>query len=162
MMRRLPCSCTSGSVPPLYLDFATMWDQYKTQLPLILSLYPEHGRDVVNSLLVIRRRGLGDALVSLPAVAAAADEASSVVDSPDEPTATTNAVANSSVGNYPITLGGGVDDNYDFTYVNANLAITKANLTVTADNQARTYGAANPALTFTYSGFLNGDRKSVV
>lgn len=34
-----------------YVDFATMWDQYKTQLPLILTLYPEHGRDIVNSLL---------------------------------------------------------------------------------------------------------------
>jgi putative alpha-1,2-mannosidase len=28
-----------------------MWDQYKTQLPLILTLYPEQGRDMANSLL---------------------------------------------------------------------------------------------------------------
>ena len=34
-----------------YVDFATTWDQYKTQLPLMLTLYPERGRDAVNSLL---------------------------------------------------------------------------------------------------------------
>ncbi len=36
---------------PCYLDFATMWDQYKTQLPLLLTLYPERGREIVNTLL---------------------------------------------------------------------------------------------------------------
>ncbi|MBN1580317.1 MAG: glycoside hydrolase family 92 protein [Anaerolineae bacterium] len=34
-----------------YVDFATMWDQYKTQLPLLLTLYPERGRDAVNTLI---------------------------------------------------------------------------------------------------------------
>jgi predicted alpha-1,2-mannosidase len=38
---------------PFCLDFATMWDQYKTQLPLIVSLYPEHGRDVVHTLIAL-------------------------------------------------------------------------------------------------------------
>jgi len=34
-----------------YVDFATMWDQYKTQLPLLLTLYPERGADIVNTLI---------------------------------------------------------------------------------------------------------------
>ncbi len=34
-----------------YVDIATMWDQYKTQLPLVLTLFPERGRDIVNSML---------------------------------------------------------------------------------------------------------------
>jgi putative alpha-1,2-mannosidase len=38
---------------PFYVDFATMWDQYKTQLPLILTLYPERGRDIVNTLIAL-------------------------------------------------------------------------------------------------------------
>jgi len=42
-----------------YVDFATMWDQYKTQLPLVLTLYPEHGRDMVNSLLSLAEYGGG-------------------------------------------------------------------------------------------------------
>jgi putative alpha-1,2-mannosidase len=32
-------------------DFATLWDQYKTHLPLILTFYPETGTRIVNSLL---------------------------------------------------------------------------------------------------------------
>lgn len=34
-----------------YVDFATMWDQYKTQLPLVLALYPERARNVVETLI---------------------------------------------------------------------------------------------------------------
>jgi len=36
-------------------------------------------------------------------------------------------------------------------------AVTAAPLTVTADAQSRTYGAANPALTHVSSGLVNGD-----
>ena len=38
---------------PFYFDMSTMWDLYKTQLPLMLSLYPDFGSDFVNSLLNI-------------------------------------------------------------------------------------------------------------
>ena len=38
---------------PFYLDLATMWDMYKTQLPLMLTIYPEHGRDLVNSFIAV-------------------------------------------------------------------------------------------------------------
>lgn len=34
-----------------YLDFATMWDVYKTQLPFIFTLYPEVGKGIVKTLL---------------------------------------------------------------------------------------------------------------
>ncbi len=34
-----------------YLDFSTMWDIYKTQLPLLAMLYPEQMAGIVNSLL---------------------------------------------------------------------------------------------------------------
>ena len=37
------------------------------------------------------------------------------------------------------------------------LVISKAPLTVTAENKARPYGEANPAFTSTYAGFVNGD-----
>lgn len=36
--------------PALYSDFATMWDQYKTQVPLVFTLCPEHIMPVVESL----------------------------------------------------------------------------------------------------------------
>ncbi|MEM6855254.1 MAG: glycoside hydrolase domain-containing protein [Planctomycetota bacterium] len=38
---------------PFYFDMSTMWDIYKTQLPLALSLYPDFGCDFVNALLSI-------------------------------------------------------------------------------------------------------------
>jgi putative alpha-1,2-mannosidase len=38
---------------PLYLDIATMWDVYKTQMPLLLSIYPERGRGIVESLIAL-------------------------------------------------------------------------------------------------------------
>jgi hypothetical protein len=38
-----------------------------------------------------------------------------------------------------------------------NFSISKVTLTVTADNNSKTYGADNPELTVSYSGFVNGD-----
>jgi gliding motility-associated-like protein len=35
-------------------------------------------------------------------------------------------------------------------------------LTITADSKTKLYGAANPTLTYTYSGFVNGDTTSIV
>ena len=35
--------------------------------------------------------------------------------------------------------------------------MTQAALTITANNQSKVYGAALPALTASYSGFVNGD-----
>src|SRR5207244_3018897 len=69
------------------------------------------------------------------------------------------ATAASGVGTYPITAGGAVsaNTNYTITYVTGTLTVTPAVLTITANNETRTYGAANPALTVSYSGFVNGD-----
>src|SRR5207248_3242807 len=61
---------------------------------------------------------------------------------------------------YPISCAGGdlAATNYDFTtFVNGKLTITTAPLTVTVDNQTKTYGDPNPALTGTVSGVLNSD-----
>ena len=38
---------------PFYFDMCTMWDLYKTQLPLMMTLSPEFGRDFVNCLMDI-------------------------------------------------------------------------------------------------------------
>ena len=76
-----------------------------------------------------------------------------------QPTLTTTATASSHVaGNpYTITAGGAVDPNYSITYVTGNLTVTPAPLTITANSQTKTYGAALPALTLSYTGFVNGD-----
>jgi len=72
-------------------------------------------------------------------------------------TFSTTATAASSVGSYPITAGGVADGNYTFNYVSGLLSVTPASLTITADNKVKIYGAANPALTASYAGFVNGD-----
>jgi hypothetical protein len=64
------------------------------------------------------------------------------------------------VGAYPITTSGAVDPNYTITYVAGTLTIGKATLTVTADNKTMPLGGPVPALTITYSGFVNGDAAS--
>ena len=40
------------------------------------------------------------------------------------------------------------------------LTVTPATLSITANNQSKSYGAANPALTVSYSGFVNGDTQA--
>ncbi|MGI4750144.1 MAG: MBG domain-containing protein [Janthinobacterium lividum] len=55
--------------------------------------------------------------------------------------------------------------NSDYTAappVQQTVTINKAALTITADNQSRAYGAANPAFTVTYSGFVNGENASIL
>jgi hypothetical protein len=69
----------------------------------------------------------------------------------------TAATASSPVGTYPVTPSGLTSATYAFSYVAANLTIDPAPLTITADDQSRAYGAADPTLTATPSGFVNGD-----
>ncbi|WP_184253945.1 MBG domain-containing protein [Rhodopseudomonas rhenobacensis] len=72
----------------------------------------------------------------------------------------TAAGPTSNVGLYGITQGSLANSNYAISYIGANLSVTAAPLTVTADAQSRLYGAANPALTYTSSGLVNGDSLS--
>ncbi len=73
------------------------------------------------------------------------------------PTLATTATPASDVGSYAITPSGARDSDYTITYVAGTLTITPAALTITANNQTMTYGGAVPALTASYSGFVNGD-----
>jgi filamentous hemagglutinin family protein len=72
----------------------------------------------------------------------------------------TGATRYSSVGNYAITHGSLDHANYAITYVGANLTVNRRTVTVTANAVSRIYGDANPALTYTASGLVNGDTLS--
>ena len=68
-------------------------------------------------------------------------------------------------GSYIITPTAGtlIATNYDFTTFNTGtLTINQAHLTVTADNKTKCYGDANPTLSYSLSGFVNGETASVV
>jgi hypothetical protein len=75
------------------------------------------------------------------------------------PTMSTTATASSHVlaSGYPITASGAIDPNYTITYVPGTLTVTPAPLVIPANNAAKVYGAAMPALTASYRGFVNGD-----
>ena len=74
------------------------------------------------------------------------------------------ATTSSAVGSYAITatLSGTALSNYTPTITPGTLTVTKAVLKVTANNASKVYGAANPGITDTISGFVNGDTSTVV
>ncbi len=74
----------------------------------------------------------------------------------------TAATASSPVGTYPITCSGQSAANYSITYLPGQLAVTPGVLTITATNLSKNFDAANPTLTWTASGFVNGDTTSVL
>ena len=76
----------------------------------------------------------------------------------DEITGALTRVAGDNVGSYAIqqgTLSAG--DNYDIEYTGANLVIGQKALTITAEAKNKTYGAADPALTFISDGLVGND-----
>ncbi|WP_143961269.1 MBG domain-containing protein [Litoribacter populi] len=79
------------------------------------------------------------------------------IDTP--PSISTTVDKTTQVGSHKdvITLNDGEDNNYTFDFVSAAFEVTKAVLTVTADEQSKVYGEANPELTFQYSGWVNGE-----
>lgn len=76
------------------------------------------------------------------------------------PSCASTATVSSGVGTYPISCTGGTLSaaNYTLaTFSDGTLTVTPAQLLVTADPKSRLFGAANPPLTASISGFLNGD-----
>lgn len=71
----------------------------------------------------------------------------------------TSAKKNSPVGIYNVTASGGEAENYNLTYENGTLTITKAPLTVTARNKTMIYGSQVPSLVLDYSGLKNNETK---
>ena len=75
-----------------------------------------------------------------------------------KPTVTASVTVRSGVGTYIITPANAVSSNYNIIYETGTLTITKRALRVIAANKTKAYGAANPALTVSYSGLVNNDR----
>jgi hypothetical protein len=61
-----------------------------------------------------------------------------------------------------LTLTGSAATNYTLNQPVLTASITAAPLTVTANDTNRVYGAANPAFTFSYNGFVAGEDAGVV
>ena len=86
---------------------------------------------------------------------------SGVLGTSDKFTGALTRAVGENVGTYAIQQGTlALNGNYTLTYVGANLSISKAAITVTANAQNKVYGAADPALTYTVTtGALVGTDK---
>ncbi len=74
-----------------------------------------------------------------------------------QPTISTTATKKSNVGDYPITISGGVAANYEFVYESGVLTITKAPLSAKVNDATKVYGSSNPAFTIEYYGLKNDE-----
>ncbi|MDH7794012.1 MULTISPECIES: MBG domain-containing protein [unclassified Beijerinckia] len=73
----------------------------------------------------------------------------------------TSAGQFSGVGTYAINQGSlSASNNYTINYTGADLSVTPRTITVVADAQIKTYGDANPSLTYTATGLVNNDTLS--
>ncbi|MBP5180016.1 MAG: InlB B-repeat-containing protein [Clostridiales bacterium] len=61
------------------------------------------------------------------------------------------------VGEYAITVTAGNNPNYNVTVVNGTFTITPAAATITAVDNSKVYGSADPTFSVTFSGLVNGD-----
>ncbi|NML39935.1 T9SS type B sorting domain-containing protein [Chitinophaga sp. G-6-1-13] len=74
-----------------------------------------------------------------------------------------NVLSITGAGTVTVTADQAGDVNYNAaTPVSQSFNVAKANLTIKADNKSREYYQNNPPLTYSYSGFVNGDDASVV
>ncbi len=80
------------------------------------------------------------------------------------PVLSTSAGTNSSPAGYAINITTGTlaAVNYTFALVPGQLTVTKTPLIVAADNNWKKVGTANPALTYSISGFVNGETAAVL
>ncbi|RYD98751.1 MAG: gliding motility-associated C-terminal domain-containing protein, partial [Sphingobacteriales bacterium] len=75
-----------------------------------------------------------------------------------QPVLSTTATAGSPVGNYPISVAAAASANYAITFVPGILRVNGRVITVTANAQRKTYGDADPTLSYTYTPELeSGD-----
>lgn len=74
-----------------------------------------------------------------------------------KPTVTTTATTSSNVGTYPISISGGVAQNYTLKYETGTLTITKAPLELSVNDASKIYGSENPAFTLKYTGLKNNE-----
>ncbi len=70
---------------------------------------------------------------------------------------TTNATQNSDVGVYTITQSDAQAQNYTFSYESGKLTVTKAQLTMIANDKRMDYGDSVPLLDATYEGLKNNE-----
>ena len=70
--------------------------------------------------------------------------------------------AHSNAGSYSIVPYGATSSTHRLSFLNGTLTITRAALTIAANDASRLYGGTTPAFSATFSGLVNGETSSVV
>ena len=78
------------------------------------------------------------------------------------PEITCEATKGSPVGTYAIVVKQGTVKNYNVTFANGTLTVTKAPLTISAGNYTKKQGDPMPALKAVYNGFKNNENEEVL
>jgi hypothetical protein len=73
------------------------------------------------------------------------------------PTCSTTATSTSPVGTYSTSCSGASSKNYTVAYQGGVMTVKKAVLTITASSASVPFGGEIPAITPSYTGFVNGD-----
>ncbi|MEO6003302.1 MAG: MBG domain-containing protein [Opitutus sp.] len=108
-------------------------------------------------------RNYGDAPFILSATASSGLPVSFSVVSGTASIDASNTLTTTGAGNVTIRTTQAGDATYAAaTHVDQTITVTKAQLTVTADDTSRTYGASNPEFTATIAGFVLNDTSAVV
>jgi len=139
----------SGAVDPDYVISYVPGTLAVTPVPLVITADS-------------KTKAYGAALPSLTATYAGVVNGDTSAALTTQPTLSTSASASSHVGTYTITVAGAVDSDYTISYVSGSLTVTPVALTITADSKTKAYGAAVPALTASYAGFVNGDTSAAL
>ncbi len=109
-----------------------------------------------------RQYGLSNPVLDYQITGFRGSDNSSVISG--SPLVSTPATAGSDVGSYGISVdvSGMSSPNYAFAGSGSSLIVTQAPLAIQANSQTRSYGEANPAFTYSASGFRNGDTTAVL
>jgi MBG domain (YGX type)/Bacterial Ig-like domain (group 3) len=73
------------------------------------------------------------------------------------PACTTSATSSSPVGTYKSSCSAAVDGNYDISYLDGTVTVSRAPLQIKASDAVMAYGTAPPTITASYAGFVNGE-----
>jgi hypothetical protein len=80
------------------------------------------------------------------------------------PLLTSSVTGATAVGTYPMSVAAGSlsAQNYSFSFANGTITVNKAMLTVSANNLSMLAGGTMPALTYSTSGWVNGETQTTL
>ena len=109
------------------------------------------------ALTSIPAQTYGAAAYTLPATTAQGQTLTWTVAKTSVATVSGNTLTIKKAGTTTVTATQAGGTNYESFSKEFTLTVSKAALTVTANDASKTYGDANPTLSVSYSGFVNGD-----